>query len=598
MDRKSIIILAAAILLLMGLSPVVDHFFPPKLVPVVPTNQLSTATGGMTNGSVPTVVPPLSRAPVVPEGSPETTLTVSNADVVYYFTSHGGGVKQIDLNEYRAVTRRSAQVKVPSRPASLNTGAAIPIGALVSQTTSGGDDYSLSRQGNIVRAEKMLPGGIHVVKDFDFGTNYAFNGSDLGAETNHLFTVHLRFENTTQQPQTVPPRELIVGTSAPVGPLDDPTTLGTFWYNGAKAQNIKDTWFANRTLIFFPGTPRTQYREGAGNVDWVAPHNQFFALAAIPAKPAPEVVIDKAWLPPPDTNGVEAKARFVLTNGFQSSLAYPSLNLAPGQTAESVVTYYAGPKEYKVLAKLGQDMGNNLDLIMDFTGPSGFFSKGLLICMNALHATGLGYGGCIIAITLIIKGLFWPLTASAARSQKRLQALQPQLKAIAEKYKDDAGKKNEKTMEFMKQNKVNPMGSCLPTLLQLPVFIGFYYMLRNAIELRGVHFLWAYDLSQPDTVFYVAGFPVNPLPLIMGATQFWQMHMTPPSPGMDPGQQKIMKLMPLMMMGIFYKMSAGLTVYWTVSNLLGILQMKVTRATADAPKPGSAPAPVLAKKKK
>jgi YidC/Oxa1 family membrane protein insertase len=295
---------------------------------------------------------------------------------------------------------------------------------------------------------------------------------------------------------------------------------------------------------------------------------------------------------------VDSKPRYILTNGYQVSLAYPSISLTPGQSIETAFTFYAGPKEYKTLGKLGQEMGNNLDSIMDFTGPSGFFSKGVLIAMNGLHALGLDYGLCIIAITLIIKGLFWPLTASAARSQKRLQTLQPQLKAISDKYKDDPVKKNEKTMEFMKQNKVNPMGSCLPTLLQLPVFIGFYYMLRNAIELRGVHFLWAYDLSQPDTVAYIAGFPINPLPLIMGVTQLWQMHMTPPSPGMDPGQQKIMKFMPLIMMGIFYKMSAGLTVYWTVSNLLGILQMKITRASDDTPKLAAAGPPVSVRKKK
>ena len=148
-------------------------------------------------------------------------------------------------------------------------------------------------------------------------------------------------------------------------------------------------------------------------------------------------------------------------------------------------------------------MGNNLDLIMDFTGPFGFFSKMLLLSMNGLHALGLPYGLTIIAITVIIKMVFWPLTPASTRSQKRMQALQPQLKAIADKYKDDPLKKHQKTTEFMKEHKVSPLGSCLPTLLQMPVFFGFYWMMRNAIELRGAHFLWAYDLSQPDTVAYL-----------------------------------------------------------------------------------------------
>jgi YidC/Oxa1 family membrane protein insertase len=225
----------------------------------------------------------------------------------------------------------------------------------------------------------------------------------------------------------------------------------------------------------------------------------------------------------------------------------------------------------------------------------GFFSKFLLLSMNGLHAAGLPYGFTIIAITVILKGIFWPLTNASTKSQKRMQALQPQLKAIAEKYKDDPGKKNEKTMEFYKQNKISPLGSCLPTVLQLPVFFGFYYMLRGAIELRGAHFLWAFDLCQPDTVGKIAGYAVNPLPLIMGATQLWQSHMMPPSPGMDPGQQKLMRWVPLAMIGLFYRMSSGLTLYWTVSNLLSILQMRLTK-TADAK--GPAPAPVPVKKKK
>ncbi|HWD19062.1 MAG TPA: membrane protein insertase YidC [Verrucomicrobiae bacterium] len=601
MDRKSIIILVAAAGLLLGLSPIIDHFFPPKRVPLPAlTNEVASVTNSAGATNLPVSNSPVAAVPGAPRTSaaptpsgPETFLTISNAEVVCHFTSRGGGIKQIDLTDYPAVTRRSAETKAPTRPASLNTGAPVPVGALVGGDELATDEFVLSRHGNVVRAERTLPNGVRIVKEFDFGTNYAFKSVDLGSATNHLFNVRVRYENTSAQAALIPTREFVIGTAAPIGPLDDPTTYGSYWYNGSKAQNIKDTWFANRTLGCFPGTPRYNYQEGAGNVVWAAVHNQFFALAAIPAKPASEVVIHKIILPAPDTNGIDAAPRYVLTNGYQAALSYGAASLAPGQSIETSTLFYAGPKEYNVLSKLGLEMGNNVDAIMDFSGPSGFFSKGLLICMNGLHTTGIGYGWCIIGITVIIKLIFWPLTASATRSQKRLQALQPQIKAISDKYKDDPAKKNEKTMEFMKQNKVNPMGSCLPTLLQIPVFFGFYYMLRSAIELRGVHFLWAYDLSQPDTIFYLAGFPINPLPLVMGATQFWQMHMTPPSPGMDPGQQKIMKFMPLMFLVFFYRMSAGLTLYWTVSNLLSILQMKTTRTAPD-----DVPALAPARKKK
>jgi len=371
--------------------------------------------------------------------------------------------------------------------------------------------------------------------------------------------------------------------------------MGTYWYNGVKTENIKDAWFANRTLGCLPGTPRQEYEAGASNVQWVAVHNQFFALAAIPSNGAPRIVIRKVPVAAPEAGGLSNSLSASLTNGFQAALAYPAALLPSHQAWTAQYTFYAGPKEYNRLAKMGQRMNNNLDAIMGFSGPFGFFSKLLLLSMNGLHAFGLSYGLTIIAITVLIKLLFWPLTNASTKSQKRMQALQPQLKVIADKYKDDPAKKNQKTMEFWKEHKINPMGSCLPTLLQIPVFFGFYWMLRNAIELRGVPFLWAYDLSQPDTVAYLGGFPINPLPLIMGATQLWQAQLMPASPGMDPGQQKVMKFMPLMFIALLYRMSAGLTLYWTVQNLLSILQTKITK-TNEPPPP--APAPRAEKKMK
>src|SRR5439155_5263620 len=167
----------------------------------------------------------------------------------------------------------------------------------------------------------------------------------------------------------------------------------------------------------------------------------------------------------------------------------------------------------------------NIARVMCYGGFFGFFSKALLLGMNWLHnVLRLPYGLAIIAITVIIKALFWPLTQASTRSMKRLQALQPQMKAIQEKYKDDPLKMNKKVMEFMKEHKVSPLGGCLPLMLQIPVFIGFFKMVQSAIELRGAKFLWACDLSRSDTVFVIPGlgFPVNPLPLLMGLTMLWQ----------------------------------------------------------------------------
>jgi YidC/Oxa1 family membrane protein insertase len=581
MDRKSIIILVVAVLLLFGLPRVVDHFYPPTLVPVVPggTNELATANTN-TNALAPETVPsPASAFPAEP-AAPEHTLSVSNSLLIWHFTSRGGGLKYVELRDYPSVIR-PGPTNLSTNLATLNYNAPLPVLTVLGAGLQENNDFILTEAGGAVRAEKTLTNGLRLVKEFEPGTNY-------------LFKARVLIENTSSLPLPLPARNIVIGTATAVGPLDDPNVLGTFWYNGVKLQNIQSKWFANRTLGCIPGVARTQYEEGANNVTWAAVHNQFFALAAIPSNAAPEVLVDKIDVPPPDLQGPTNSFSASLTNGYQTALVYPPGILAPHQSVEAAFTFYAGPKEYNRLAQIAQKMDNNLDLIMNFTPPFGFFSKFLLLSMNGLHAWGSPYGLAIIAITVIIKLIFWPLTNASTKSQKRLQALQPQLKAISDKYKDDPMKKNQKTMEFMKEHKVNPMGSCLPTLLQVPVFWGFYSMLRSAIELRGAHFLWAFDLSQPDTVAHLAGFPVNPLPLIMGSTQLWQAQMMPPSPGMDPGQQKIMRYMPLMFIAIFYRMPAGLTLYWTVQNLLSILQIRLTKANEPAVIPAL---PALRKKK-
>src|SRR5258708_2857114 len=220
-------------------------------------------------------------------------------------------------------------------------------------------------------------------------------------------------------------------------------------------------------------------------------------------------------------------------------------------------------------------------------------SRALLLGMNWLHQIlNVSYGLAIVLITFTINLVFWPLTQASTRSMKRMQALQPQMKALQDKYKDDPVKMNRKLMEFMKENKVSPLGGCLPMVLQIPVFFGFYSMIQSAIELRGASFLWAGDLSQPDTLAIIpalsfvpvigipgVGWPINLLPLIMVGTMLWQSHLTPPSPGMDPMQAKIMRYMPLMFIVFMYKASAGLTLYWTVNNILSVVQTKLTKTT-------------------
>jgi YidC/Oxa1 family membrane protein insertase len=424
---------------------------------------------------------------------------------------------------------------------------------------------------------------------------------DFRLSSNYLVMATVRLENRSAQPLALPPQEWFVGTATPMGPRDLGRAVGVLWYNGAKTLDLGGSYY-------FSGgcrqpVPPLEYRGGESNVVWAAAHNQFFALAAMPQQPAQGLIIHRLNLPRP--TGEEA--RLVATNaptpqGYAAAITYPSLTLAPHQIFERQIALYGGPKEYQTLARIGIQFNNNLDLVMSF-GWAGFVSKALLLGMNWLHSVmKISYGWAIIAITIIIKAVFWPLTQASTRSMKRLQAMQPQLNALKEKYKDDPVKMNKKTMEFMREHKVSPLGGCLPMLLQIPVFFGFFSMIQSAIELRGARFLWIPDLSQTDTLFLIpalgfipffgipgVGLPFNLLPLIMGATMLWQAHLTPPSPGMDPTQQKIMRYMPLMFLAFLYNYSAGLTLYWTVQNLLTILQTYLTRTVPETTAPAKAP---------
>ncbi|MGV3772189.1 MAG: membrane protein insertase YidC [Verrucomicrobiales bacterium] len=588
MDRKSIVILVVCLALMIFWGPLVNKIFPPT--GLQGTNQVAGAASGSnllnTNVSLSAAnqgtnstnnalvaatvtsngIPSTVATPVEPPAQ-EKTVVLQNEDAAYTFSSIGGGIKLIELKKYPQVVgcKTDATNSAANAPASLNTSAPIPALTVISPESGINSSFNLTQTGNLVRAERTLANGLVMIKEFTPSTNY-------------LVKATLRYENRGATPVQLGAREVVVGTATPMGTADETLSLGFEWYNGSSADKQTEAWFENRTLGCFPGSPRSVFEAGNSNVVWAAVHNQFFTMIALPEHPANRVIGRRIELPnyvmPVQANGNRSTHRAI---GYQTSLEFHPVVIPPGQALQQNFMLFAGPKEYNTLAKLPQDM----DLAMGFGRFFGFFAKALLLSMNAIASIGISYGVSIIIITIIIKLLFWPLTNASTRSMKRMGALQPQMKAIQEKYKEDPRKMQQKLGEFWKEHKINPMAGCIPILLQIPVFIGFYQMLQSAIELRGAKFLWACDLSQSDTVMYLAGFPINPLPILMGITMLWQANLTPPSPGMDPAQQKIMKYMPMVMVVFLYNFSAGLTLYWTVQNLLSILQMRLTKTKPE-----------------
>jgi YidC/Oxa1 family membrane protein insertase len=171
--------------------------------------------------------------------------------------------------------------------------------------------------------------------------------------------------------------------------------------------------------------------------------------------------------------------------------------------------------------------------------------------------------------------LLFPLQNKATIEMKRMSLLSPKVTELREKYKDDAQKLNEETMKLYRDYGMNPLAGCLPMLVQIPVFFGFYSMLGTAVELRNAGFLWINDLSQPDTVFKIGWLPINVLPLLMAVSMFWQMAITPKTG--DKTQQRIFMFMPVVFVVFCYNYASALALYWTVQNLFSIVQLYLTR---------------------
>ena len=288
-----------------------------------------------------------------------------------------------------------------------------------------------------------------------------------------------------------------------------------------------------------------------GSFQWVGLQNQYYAIIV-----KPDAEMQGLTYAPLFNAGYKVE-------GCQAAMIHTKFKLAPGSTMREQFLIYSGPKSYFQLKSLPHQFYK----IIDF-GIFGPISKGILYLLHYMYIPFHSYGIAIILMTVLVKVLTYPLTAVSFKSMKRMQALQPHITGLKEKHKDNPKKLQKEMMELYKEHKVNPMGGCLPMLIQLPIFVALYTALQNAIELKGSSFLWMRDLSMPDTVAVVAGLPINILPIIMGGTMIWQQKMST----VDPAQAKMMMFMPIFFTFIFYSFPSGLVLYWLVNNVLSILQ--------------------------
>ena len=316
----------------------------------------------------------------------------------------------------------------------------------------------------------------------------------------------------------------------------------------------------------------------SGNYAFAGLQDQYFGLAFLPKNSSTEMLAfgDKLKLAGTDDEEYHAGA-------------------ALGGDGLNRFSLFAGPKDLDVLRAANP----KLEAIIEW-GFFGVVAKPLFLVMNwTFHNVTNNWGWAIVLVTLVINVVMFPFKLTSMKSAKKSAMLQPEMAKIKEKYKGMSisdprkAEENQETMALYKKHGINPVGGCLPLLLQLPILWAFYTVLANIIEMRGASWLWIHDLSRPETL------AIRLLPVLLLATQFLTQQMTPPSPGMDPSQQKIMKFMPLIFGYIFWFQASGLVLYWLTGNLVGILSQYVTNQMMPQTK---APAVIdvkpIAKKKK
>jgi YidC/Oxa1 family membrane protein insertase len=297
--------------------------------------------------------------------------------------------------------------------------------------------------------------------------------------------------------------------------------------------------------------------EHAGKADngWIAMIQHYFVSAFVPSEKAQREIFTKK----------------VDTNLYAVGNILPLGTVAPGASVTSDARLYSGPQESATLEKVAP----GFDLVKDY-GWVTIIAKPIFWLMNQIHKLLGNWGWTIIVLTVLIKLAFFPLSAASYRSMAKMKTVTPKMQAIRERHKSDPAKMNQAMMELYKTEKINPLGGCLPIVVQIPVFIALYWVLLASVEMRNAPWLgWIHDLASPDP-FYI-------LPIIMAASMFLQTKLNPTPP--DPVQAKVMMFMPIVFSIMFFFFPAGLVLYWVVNNVLSIAQQWVITKKIESGKP-------------
>jgi YidC/Oxa1 family membrane protein insertase len=536
---RALLAIILSMLILLGW----QYLFPPPK-PVVPAERqqqtaAQTAAAPTQKQAVP---PPAAAQAAVNADAREITVDTPLYKAVFF--EQGGGLKSFILKNYRqerAKTAPPVELITVSNPAdlpmafTLDGGAAKELPLFKAEKTA----VSLTQGDSSLLLRAELASGIKIERKLTFHADSYLIGS--------VATV----SNSGAAPAQIVPALSMTNGPFKAGGASNGLFSGPAVYVNRQLREIPLKELAQAPVL------------AQGEIGWAGQMDSYFMLTLLPEKSGNgSISVSRSG---------EQHIRTVLAEGQRE--------LAPGASAVIEHEGYFGPKKLSLLKEVGYGLEETINF--GWLGP---LAKPMLWLLNFFHGIFGNYGIAIILLTCAVKGAFWPVTHKGMKSMKNMQKIQPKVAKLRERFKDDPVKMNQEMMAMYKTYKVNPLGGCLPMLIQIPFFFALYKVLMAAIELRHAPFmLWINDLSAPDRLMIgfdipmLHGIPV--LTLLMGGTMFLQQKMTPTTA--DPQQAKMMQMMPIIFTVMFVNFASGLVLYWFVSNLLSILQQQlINRQTA------------------
>lgn len=526
-NKNTIVALVLMLLVWSGFT----YLFPPNTVDSISDNgsiadtvsdvtlvEAQQSLTGISDKTIVESVPVVSTLPVI-----ETTFSVENEKFIATFSTVGGRIVSLQLKDYRVANDLDSDLvsvidisnQVPST-AMISTGNLSIHDKLVYEVES--VENIIVKNTETLQFRALTSSGLLVTKIYKFNSD----------------TYDMKYEVFLENTSTMP-----LNGSVEI-------SLNSFWNDemeGNRLEFVGPVSFSNDELSTDDVEDIAEQAVNYTNlVQWSGFENKYFISAMIVS----------------NNDDLVQLTVFKKNGKIVNSFDFTPINLSSSQIQSYDFTLYYGPKDVTIL----KSVGSNLSEAIDF----GFFkilAKPLHIVLNFFYKYVGNYGIAIILLTVILKLIFWPLTQKSYVSMKAMQTLQPEMKKLREKFKNDKEGLNRKMMELYKEHRVNPLGGCLPMFVQIPVFFALYKVLLDTIELRHAPFMfWLTDLSIKDP-YYIT-------PLVMGLTMFIQQKLTPST--MDPMQAKMMMAMPVVFTFMFLNFPAGLVIYWLVNNLLTIFQ--------------------------